>query len=88
MQHSDASWLVSRLPSWSHHEQGQLMPPSASGMAYIPRAEQRGGTEVSFGKSNFNTRPYYLCAPHAGGVFLLLLLLTSCLFLLLEPDHS
>lgn len=62
--------------------------PRPLGMAYIPRAERPGGTEVSFRKSNFNICPCYLCAPHNGRVFLLLLLLTSCLFPLLEPDRS
>ena len=62
--------------------------PQPLGMAYTPGAEQRGGTEVSFGKSSLNIHPYYLCVPHSDGVFLLLLLLTSCSFLLLEPHRS
>lgn len=45
------SWHLSRLHSWNHHEQGLLPAPSAL-VSYIPRAEC--GTEVSFGKSNFN----------------------------------
>lgn len=59
----------------------------STGVSYIPRAEC--GTEVSFGKSSFNIFPYYLCAPHADGVFLLLFPpYSGCLFLLLKPDYS
>lgn len=73
------SWLVSRLHSWSHHEEGLLLPPSAL-VCHIPRAEC--GIEVSFGKSNFNIFLYYLCAPHADGVFLLFFPpYSGCLFL-------
>lgn len=85
-------WCCTQLACFqaSFMESPWTRPAPASlstGVSYIPRAEC--GTEVSFGKSSFNIFPYYLCAPHAGVVFLLLFPpYSGCLFLLLKPDDS
>lgn len=50
MLHSEVSWLISRLHPWSHHGRCQLVSPTAPGVACVPRAEQRGSSEVRFGK--------------------------------------